>query len=58
MTAEERDLRSRFRGPGILAMIGREDGVHLPPQQFSKSRDIKSMPHRAVGHEIFLRQSK
>ncbi len=58
MTAEERDLRSRFRGPGILAMIGREDGVHLPLQQFSKSRDIKSMPRRAVGHEIFLRQSK
>ena len=55
MTAEERDLWSRFRGPGILAMIGREDGVHLPPQQFSKSRDIKSMPHRAVWHEIFLR---
>ena len=58
MTAEERDLRSRFRGPGILAMIGREDGVHLPLQQFSKSRDIKSMPRRAVGPEIFLRQSK
>ncbi len=58
MTAEERDLWSRFRGPGILAMIGREDGVHLPPQQFSKSRDIKSMPRRAVGRQIFLRQSK
>ena len=58
MTAEERDLRSGFRSPGILAMIGREDGGHLPSQQFSKSRDIKSMPRRAVGHEIFLRQSK
>ena len=39
-------------------MIGREDSGHLPLQQFSKSRDIKSMPRRAVGHEIFLRQSK
>ena len=39
-------------------MIGGEDGVHLPLQQFSKPRDIKSMPRRAVGPQIFLRQSK
>src|SRR5262245_50105983 len=58
MTAEERNLRRGFRGPGICAMIGRQNSVHLPLEQLSKSRDVKSMPRRTVRHEIFLRQSK